>query len=109
VTGGKGGVSYHSFFRYVLGELVSLKEEQQNTEFQVQLQERKKQDYLLHDNGIKRIRYSKDLRVLFSLDHRANSIRLYDADMKGLPKFAPKKEKHGNKFPLILDFDYSEI
>lgn len=109
MTGGKGGVSYHSFFRYVLGELVSLKEEQQNTEFQVQLQERKKQDYLLHDNGIKCIRYSKDLRVLFSLDHRANSIRLYDADMKGLPKFAPKKEKHGNKFPLILDFDYSEI
>lgn len=47
---------------------MTIKEEEQNTEFQVQMQERKKQDYLLHDNGIKRIKYSKDLKMVFSLD-----------------------------------------
>lgn len=29
--------------------------------------------------------------------------------MKHIAKFSAKKEKHGNKFPFILDFDYSEI
>lgn len=29
--------------------------------------------------------------------------------MKNINKFSPKKEKHNNKFPTILDFDYSEI
>jgi hypothetical protein len=57
----------------------------------VQLQERKKQDYLLHDNGIKRIRYSKDNRMVFSLDERANSIKIYDSEMKNISKFSPKK------------------
>ena len=45
-----------------------MKEEQQNTEFQVQIIERKKQDYLLHDNGIKGIYYSKDMKMILSLD-----------------------------------------
>lgn len=29
--------------------------------------------------------------------------------MKNVSKFSPKKERHGNKFPHIYDFDYSEI
>jgi hypothetical protein len=29
--------------------------------------------------------------------------------MKILTKFTPNKQKHCNKFPLILDFDYSEL
>jgi hypothetical protein len=29
--------------------------------------------------------------------------------MKNTSKFSPKKEKHANKFPTIIDFDYSEI
>lgn len=29
--------------------------------------------------------------------------------MKNIGKFSPKKEKHSNKFPFILDFDFSEI
>lgn len=86
-----------------------MKEEEQNTEFQVRLTERKKQDYLLHDNGIKRIYYSNDLKMMMSLDERSNMIKMYDQDMKNVNKFSPKKEKHHNKFPIILDFDYSEI
>lgn len=109
VHDGKDSINYQEFFRYILGELVTIKEEEQNTEFQVQMQERKKQDYLLHDNGIKRIKYSKDLKMVFSLDERANSIKIYDHEMKNVSKFSPKKERHGNKFPHIHDFDYSEI
>jgi DNA-directed RNA polymerase subunit N (RpoN/RPB10) len=78
VEDGRNCIDYPQFFKYILGELVTIKEEEQNTEFQVQIQERKKQDYLLHDNGIKRICYSKDSRLLFSLDERANSIKIYD-------------------------------
>jgi urate oxidase len=29
--------------------------------------------------------------------------------MKNVAKFSPKKEKHHNRYPFILDFDYSEI
>lgn len=102
-------VDYTRLFKYILGELVSLQEEEQNTEFQVQLRERKRQDYLMHDNGIKRLRYSKDLKLMISLDQRANTLRLYNDEMRSLPKFSPKKDKHHNKFPIILDFDYAEI
>jgi hypothetical protein len=86
-----------------------MKEEEQNTEFQVRLIERKKQDYLLHDNGIKQVYYSKDLKMMFSLDERSNSVKFYDQDMKNVGKFSPKKDKHNNRYPFILDFDYSEI
>lgn len=75
----------------------------------MRLIERKKQDYLLHDNGIKRIYYSTDLKMMFSLDERSNTIKFYDQDMKNTHKWTPKKDKHRNKFPIILDFDYSEI
>ena len=84
-----------------------MKEEEQNTEFQVRLIERKKQDYLLHDNGIKKVYYSKDLKMVFSVDERSNSVKFYDQDMKNISKFSPKKEKHHNRYPQIIDFDYS--
>ena len=29
--------------------------------------------------------------------------------MKNISRFSPKKEKHQNKFPFIIDFDHSEI
>ena len=29
--------------------------------------------------------------------------------MKIMSKFSPRKEKHANKFPYIINFDYSEI
>ena len=73
------------------------------------MREHKKQDYLLHDNGIKRVRYCKDLRMVLSLDYRAHTVKIYDHDMKNTSRFSPKKEKHGNKFPFIVDFDHSEI
>ena len=102
-------INYPQFFKYILGELVMMKEEEQNTEFQVQILQKKKQDYLMHDNGIKRIKYSKDLKIVFSLDERSNAIKIYDSEMKNIFKFSAKKQKHGNKFPWIVDFDYSEI
>lgn len=57
----------------------------------MRLIERKKQDYLLHDNGIKKVYYSKDLKMIFSLDERSNSVKFYDQDMKNVAKFTPKK------------------
>ena len=69
----------------------AMKEEEQNTEFQVRVIERKKQDYLLHDNGIKRVYYSKDLKMIFSVDEKSNSIKFYDQDMKNVNRFIPKK------------------
>jgi len=45
--------------------------------------------------------------MVFSLDYRSNSVKFYDQDMKNIAKFSPKKDKHNNRYPSILDFDYS--
>lgn len=45
----------------------------------------------MHDNGIKRIKYSKDLKIVFSLDERSNAIKIYDSEMKNIFKFSAKK------------------
>ena len=45
----------------------------------------------MHDNGIKRIRYSKDLRMVFSLDERDKTVKIYDHDMKHTAKYSAKK------------------
>ena len=68
-----------------------MKEEAQGTEFHIQFLEKKKQDYLLHDNGIKKIYYSIDLKVILSLDHRENLIKIYDQDMRSLTRLAARK------------------
>ena len=86
-----------------------MKEEETDTEFHIQFMERKKQDYLLHDNGIKKVYYSNDLKVVLSLDNRENMVKVYDEDMRNIGRFAGRKEMHGGKIPLIVDFDYSEM
>ena len=106
----KGGlVSYAMLFKYMLGETVSLKEEEQNSEFQVQFVEHKKQDCLLHDTGVKKIFYSKDLKYYLCLDEGARGLKVYDREMKIVGKFSPSKDKHGKKFPAILHFDFDEL
>jgi hypothetical protein len=61
----------------------------------------------LHDNGIKKIYYSSDLKVVVSLDHRENMLKIYDHDMRSLTRFAGRKEMHEGRIPAIIDFDYS--
>ena len=36
-------------------------------------------------------------------------IKIYDKDMKMANKFSPTKDKHNKKFPIIIDFDYSQL
>ena len=45
---GRNFVTYPAVFKYLVGELVTMKEEKQSTEFQVRFEENKKQDYLCH-------------------------------------------------------------
>jgi hypothetical protein len=33
---------------------------------------------LLHDNGIRKVHYSNDLKVVLSLDYRESTIKIYD-------------------------------
>jgi hypothetical protein len=40
--------------------------------------ENKKQDYLFHDRGIKKVYYSKDLKVTICFDRFTNQIKFYD-------------------------------
>ena len=47
----------------------------------------------MHDNGIKRIKYSKDLKVVFSLDERSNVIKIYDGIFIGESTSATVKIK----------------
>lgn len=92
-----------------MGELVTLREEEQNTEFQVHYREGRKQDYLLHDNGIKRALFSPDQKVVLSLDDRENVIKIYDQEMRNTHRWQGRKEIHMGKNPMIVDFDYSEM
>ena len=70
VKEGKETVIFEEVFKYLVGELILIKEEDQGTQFHIQFSEKKKQDYLLHDNGIKKIYYSTDLKLILSLDRR---------------------------------------
>lgn len=67
------------------------------------------QDFLMHDNGIKKITYSNDLHKYIVLDENSNFIKIYDDNMKMVAKFEPNKEKHDKKHPNILTFDYDEF
>jgi hypothetical protein len=88
---------------------VTLREEEQNTEFQVHFKEGRKQDYLLHDNGIRRALFSADQRIVLSLDDRENMIKVYDQDMRNTHRWQGRKDIHAGKNPMIIDFDYSEM
>jgi hypothetical protein len=106
---GREAIVFPQLFRYVVGELVTLREEEQNTEFQVHFQEGRKQDYLLHDNGIRRVLTANDLRVTVSLDERENMLKFYDQDMRNSHRLQARKEVHFGKTPPVVDFDYSEM
>lgn len=67
------------------------------------------QDFLMHDNGIKKIIYSNDLHKYIVLDENSSFIKIYDDNMKMVAKFEPNKEKHDKKHPNILTFDYDEF
>jgi hypothetical protein len=67
------------------------------------------QDFLMHDNGIKKIYFSKDLKIYLVLDNASAIIKIYDLRMKIVAKFEPNKEKHGKKRHRIINFDYNEM
>ena len=75
---GTDSLSYQDLLRYAVGEVLVLEEQEQHTQFHIQFQEKKKQDFLLHDNGIKQVYYSNDLKTVLSLDHRGDTIKVYD-------------------------------
>ena len=102
-------ITYPKFFKYIIGEVLDFKEEEQNTEFQVRFEELKKQDYLMHDNGVAQFYYSTDTKTYMTLDEGSYVIKLYNKEMKIVGRFTPNKEKHGKKYPHILSFDYSEM
>lgn len=92
-------IDYHSLFRYIVGQVVSAKEQISNTEFQMRFRENKLQDFLFHDKGIKRVFYSKELKVTICLDRVSNQLKIYDKDMKLAARFIPNKDKHEARNP----------
>jgi hypothetical protein len=75
----------------------------------VHFREGRKQDYLLHDNGIRRAVFAADQRATLSLDDRENVIKVYDQDMRNTHRVQGRKEVHQGKQPAVVDFDYSEM
>ncbi len=63
----------------------------------------------MHDTGIKKLIYNKDLKLYICLDERANTLKIYDRDMKIVSRFSPSRDKHAKKFPNIINFDYNEL
>lgn len=52
-----------------MGEVVNFTDETQlDTEFEIQFTENKMQDFLMHDNGVRKIMYSHDLKKYMVLD-----------------------------------------
>ncbi len=45
------------------------------------------QDFLMHDNGVKKILYSNDLHKYIVLDDNSNIIKIYDENMKIIARF----------------------
>lgn len=57
----------------------------------MRFQEHKLQDFLFHDKGIKRVFYSKELKVTICLDRETNQLKFYDKDMKLIGRFYAAK------------------
>jgi hypothetical protein len=89
--------------------VVSVKDQVSNTEFQMRFHENKLQDFLFHDKGIKRVFYSKELKVTICLDRDSNQIKFYDKDMKLTTRYLASKDKHEGRNPAILEAGYCEI
>lgn len=71
-----------------MGEVVNFTDENQHdTEFQIQFTENKMQDFLMHDNGVKKILYSNDLHKYIVLDENSNIIKIYDENIKIIARF----------------------
>lgn len=45
----------------------------------------------MHDNGVKKIVYSNDLKKYIVLDSNSNVLKIYDENMKMVSKFLPNK------------------
>ena len=67
------------------------------------------QDFLMHDNGVRKVMYSHDLRKYLVLDENSSVIKVYDENMKMVARFEPNKDKHNKKHPSIITFDYNEF
>lgn len=106
VAAGRKLIDYPSLFKYVVGQVVSVKDQISNTEFQMRFHENKLQDFLFHDKGIKRVFYSKELRLTICLDRESNQIKFYDREMKLFTRFLASKDKHEGRNPMILEAGY---
>ena len=92
-----------------MGELVTNSKPTSNTEFTIQFEETKKQDFLLHDNGIRRLVYCQGLGVYLCLDVKQQMIKIYTSELKNKQNFQPNRQKHNRKSPEILDMFYSDF
>lgn len=54
---------------------------------------------MFHDRGIKRVAYSKEMKVTICLDRDSNQLKFYDRDMKLTGRFIPSKDKHEGRNP----------
>jgi hypothetical protein len=62
-----------------MGEVVNFTDETQyDTEFEIQFSENKAQDFLIHDNGVRKILHSHDLQKYIVLDEGSSIIKIYD-------------------------------
>ncbi len=80
-----------------------------NTEFTIQFEETKKQDFLLHDNGIRRLTYCAGLGVYLCLDTGHQMVKIYTNELKNKQNFQVNRQKHNRKAPEIVDMFYSDF
>lgn len=109
VAAGRKLIDYGSLFKYVVGQVVSVKDQVNNTEFQMQFHENKLQDFLFHDKGIKRVFHHKELHITICLDRESNQVKFYDREMKLVGRYLASKDKHEGRNPGILEASYCEI
>lgn len=67
------------------------------------------QDFLLHDNGIKKIYHCKELRVYLVLDENSEVIKVYNMEMRIECRYQPMKERHHGKIVKITYFDFNQF
>lgn len=87
-----------------MGESISTnKIDNSNTQFKIEFEENKTQDFLLHFCGVKKLIYCRNLNIYLCLDVADRLVKIYSHELKYNRNYQPNTLRHNRRSPEIVD------